>query len=392
MANKKDLNFETKVIHAGQKSDPTTGAVMTPIVLASTFEQSSPGVHKGYDYSRSINPTREAFENCIASLENGVKGYGFSSGVAAISACIELLSPGDHVIAMDDLYGGSVRLFNEIKTISQGIEVSYVDMTNVDNIKADLKENTKMIFVETPTNPLLKVADLSKIARLAKANKILTVCDNTFASPFNQQPINHGFDIVIHSATKYLGGHSDLIAGAMVIGKKDKKLINRMSNIHNSLGPITSAFDSYLLLRSLKTLVVRMERHNKSAMEIAKFLEKRKDIKNVIYPGLKTHPQHKLAARQMNGFGGIVSFEIKGKLSKAKSFLKKTKIFTLAESLGGVESLIEHPGLMTHASLSRERREKLGISDTLIRLSIGLENIEDLKDCLLYTSPSPRDS
>ena len=380
MANKKDLNFETKVIHAGQKSDPTTGAVMTPIVLASTFEQSSPGVHKGYDYSRSINPTREAFENCIASLENGVKGYGFSSGVAAISACIELLSPGDHVIAMDDLYGGSVRLFNEIKTISQGIEVSYVDMTNVDNIKADLKENTKMIFVETPTNPLLKVADLSKIARLAKANKILTVCDNTFASPFNQQPLNHGFDIVIHSATKYLGGHSDLIAGAMVIGKKDKKLINRMSNIHNSLGPITSAFDSYLLLRSLKTLVVRMERHNKSALEIAKFLEKRKDIKKVIYPGLKTHPQHKLAARQMNGFGGIVSFEIKGKLSKAKSFLKKTKIFTLAESLGGVESLIEHPGLMTHASLSKERREKLGISDTLIRLSIGLENIEDLKE------------
>ena len=380
MANKKDLNFETKVIHAGQKSDPTTGAVMTPIVLASTFEQSSPGVHKGYDYSRSINPTREAFENCIASLENGVKGYGFSSGVAAISACIELLSPGDHVIAMDDLYGGSVRLFNEIKTISQGIEVSYVDMTNVDNIKANLKENTKMIFVETPTNPLLKVADLSKIARLAKANKILTVCDNTFASPFNQQPLDHGFDIVIHSATKYLGGHSDLIAGAMVIGKKDKKLINRMSNIHNSLGPITSAFDSYLLLRSLKTLVVRMERHNKSAMEIAKFLEKRKDIKNVIYPGLKTHPQHKLAARQMNGFGGIVSFEIKGKLSKAKTFLKKTKIFTLAESLGGVESLIEHPGLMTHASLSKERREKLGISDTLIRLSIGLENIEDLKE------------
>lgn len=380
MANKKDLNFETKVIHAGQKSDPTTGAVMTPIVLASTFEQSSPGVHKGYDYSRSINPTREAFENCIASLENGVKGYGFSSGVAAISACIELLQPGDHVIAMDDLYGGSVRLFNEIKTISQGIEVSYVDMTNVDNIKANLKENTKMIFVETPTNPLLKIADLSKIARLAKANKILTVCDNTFASPFNQQPLNHGFDIVIHSATKYLGGHSDLIAGAMVIGKKDKKLIDRMSNIHNSLGPITSAFDSYLLLRSLKTLVVRMERHNKSAMEIAKFLEKRKDIKNVIYPGLKTHPQHKLAARQMNGFGGIVSFEIKGKLSKAKSFLKKTKIFTLAESLGGVESLIEHPGLMTHASLSKERREKLGISDTLIRLSIGLENIEDLKE------------
>ncbi|RZO99018.1 MAG: PLP-dependent transferase [Gammaproteobacteria bacterium] len=380
MTNKKDLNFETKVIHAGQKSDPTTGAVMTPIVLASTYEQSSPGIHKGYDYSRSINPTREAFENCIASLENGIKGYGFSSGVAAISACVELLSPGDHIIAMDDLYGGSVRLFNEIKSISQGIEVTYVDMTDIDNVKNSLKESTKMIFVETPTNPLLKIADLSKIAKLAKTNKILTVCDNTFASPYNQQPLNHGIDIVIHSATKYLGGHSDLIAGAMIIGKKDKKLINRMSNIHNSLGPITSAFDSYLLLRSLKTLVVRMERHNENAMKIANFLEKRRDIKKVIYPGLKTHPQHKLASKQMHGFGGIVSFEIKGKLNKAKSFLKKTKIFTLAESLGGVESLIEHPGLMTHASLSRERREKLGISDTLIRLSIGLENIEDLKE------------
>ena len=380
MADKKDLNFETKVIHAGQKSDPTTGAVMTPIVLASTYEQSSPGVHKGYDYSRSINPTREAFENCIASLENGIKGYGFSSGVAAISACVELLSPGDHIIAMDDLYGGSVRLFNEIKSISQGIEVTYVDMTDIDNVKNSIKESTKMIFVETPTNPLLKIADLSKIAKLAKANKILTVCDNTFASPYNQQPLNHGIDIVIHSATKYLGGHSDLIAGAMIIGKKDKKLINRMSNIHNSLGPITSAFDSYLLLRSLKTLVVRMERHNENAMKIANFLEKRRDIKKVIYPGLKTHPQHKLASKQMHGFGGIVSFEIKGNLSKAKSFLKKTKIFTLAESLGGVESLIEHPGLMTHASLSKERREKLGISDTLIRLSIGLENIEDLKE------------
>ena len=380
MANKKDLNFETKVIHAGQKSDPTTGAVMTPIVLASTYEQSSPGIHKGYDYSRSINPTREAFENCIASLENGIKGYGFSSGVAAISACVELLSPGDHIIAMDDLYGGSVRLFNEIKSISQGIDVSYVDMTDIDNVKNSLKESTKMIFVETPTNPLLKIADLSKIAKLAKTNKILTVCDNTFASPYNQQPLNHGIDIVIHSATKYLGGHSDLIAGAMIIGKKDKKLISRMSNIHNSLGPITSAFDSYLLLRSLKTLVVRMERHNENAMKIANFLEKRRDIKKVIYPGLKTHPQHKLASKQMHGFGGIVSFEIKGKLNKAKSFLKKTKIFTLAESLGGVESLIEHPGLMTHASLSKERREKLGISDTLIRLSIGLENIEDLKE------------
>ena len=379
MSKKKNHQFETKVIHSGQKPDPTTGAVMTPIVLASTYNQSSPGVHKGYDYSRSTNPTREAFENCIADLENGIKGYGFSSGVAAISACVELLSPGDHIIAMDDLYGGSVRLFNEIKSISQGIEISYVDMTDIINIKNNIKNNTKMIFIETPTNPLLKISDLSKIAKLAKKENIITVCDNTFASPYNQRPIDFGVDIVIHSATKYIGGHSDLIAGALIIGKNDKKLIDRMSNIHNSLGPITSAFDSYLLLRSLKTLVVRMERHNKSAFEIANYLKKRKDIKNVIYPGLKNHPQHKLSSKQMNGFGGIISFEIKGNLSKAKSFLRKTKIFTLAESLGGVESLIEHPGLMTHASLSKQRRDEIGISDTLIRLSVGLENVDDLK-------------
>lgn len=379
MSKKKNHQFETKVIHSGQKPDPTTGAVMTPIVLASTFNQSSPGVHKGYDYSRSTNPTREAFENCIADLENGIKGYGFSSGVAAISACVELLSPGDHIIAMDDLYGGSVRLFNEIKSISQGIEISYVDMTDIINIKNNIKNNTKMIFIETPTNPLLKISDLSKITKLAKKENIITVCDNTFASPYNQRPIDFGVDIVIHSATKYIGGHSDLIAGALIIGKNDKKLIDRMSNIHNSLGPITSAFDSYLLLRSLKTLVVRMERHNKSAFEIANYLKKRKDIKNVIYPGLKNHPQHKLSSKQMNGFGGIISFEIKGNLSKAKSFLRKTKIFTLAESLGGVESLIEHPGLMTHASLSKQRRDEIGISDTLIRLSVGLENVDDLK-------------
>ena len=379
MSKKKNHQFETKVIHSGQKPDPTTGAVMTPIVLASTYNQSSPGVHKGYDYSRSTNPTREAFENCIADLENGIKGYGFSSGVAAISACVELLSPGDHIIAMDDLYGGSVRLFDEIKSISQGIEISYVDMTDIINIKNNIKKNTKMIFIETPTNPLLKISDLSKITKLAKKENIITVCDNTFASPYNQRPIDFGVDIVIHSATKYIGGHSDLIAGALIIGKNDKKLIDRMSNIHNSLGPITSAFDSYLLLRSLKTLVVRMERHNKSAFEIANYLKKRKDIKNVIYPGLKNHPQHKLSSKQMNGFGGIISFEIKGNLTKAKSFLRKTKIFTLAESLGGVESLIEHPGLMTHASLSKQRRDEIGISDTLIRLSVGLENVDDLK-------------
>jgi cystathionine gamma-lyase len=378
MSKKNKEGFETRAIHAGQKADPTTGAVMMPIYTSSTFEQESPGVHKGFDYSRSINPTRKAFEECIASLENGEVGFGFSSGVAAISACVELLSPGDHVIAMNDLYGGTVRLFNEIKTISQGIEVTYVDMTDMQNVLEAKTDKTKMIFVETPTNPLLRVVDLSAIADFAKAENILSVCDNTFASPYIQQPLNHGIDIVLHSATKYLGGHSDLIAGALVIGKKDDALVSRMANIVNSLGPITGAFDSYLILRSLKTLAVRMERHCENALAIAKHFESHKEISEVIYPGLINHPQHDLASKQMNGFGGIISMNIKGGLAKSKSFLERTEIFALAESLGGVESLIEHPALMTHASLPKDRREKIGISDGLVRLSVGLESLDDL--------------
>ena len=378
MSKKNKQGFETRAIHAGQKADPATGAVMMPIYTSSTYEQESPGVHKGYDYSRSANPTRKAFEECIASLENGVAGFGFSSGVAAISACVELLSPGDHVIAMNDLYGGTVRLFNEIKTISQGIEVTYVDMTNMDNVVAAKTDKTKMIFVETPTNPLLRVVDLSAIADFAKAENILSVCDNTFASPYVQQPLDHGIDIVLHSATKYLGGHSDLIAGALVIGKKDESLIARMANIVNSLGPITGAFDSYLILRSLKTLAIRMERHNANALALAKHFEGHKDIEAIIYPGLESHPQHALATKQMNGFGGIISMNIKGGLEKSTTFLEKTKIFALAESLGGVESLIEHPALMTHASLPKERREAIGITDGLVRLSVGLESLDDL--------------
>ncbi len=378
MSKKNKEGFETRAIHAGQKADPTTGAVMMPIYTSSTYEQESPGVHKGFDYSRSINPTRKAFEECIASLENGEVGFGFSSGVAAISACVELLSPGDHVIAMNDLYGGTVRLFNEIKTISQGIEVTYVDMTDMQNVLEAKTDKTKMIFVETPTNPLLKVVDLSAIADFAKSENILSVCDNTFASPYVQQPLNHGIDIVLHSATKYLGGHSDLIAGALVIGKKDDALVSKMANIVNSLGPITGAFDSYLILRSLKTLAVRMERHSENAMAIAKHFESHKDISEVIYPGLTNHPQHDLASKQMNGFGGIISMNIKGGLEKSKSFLERTKIFALAESLGGVESLIEHPALMTHASLPKDRREMIGISDGLVRLSVGLESLDDL--------------
>ena len=378
MSKKNKEGFETRAIHAGQKADPTTGAVMMPIYTSSTFEQESPGVHKGFDYSRSINPTRKAFEECIASLENGEVGFGFSSGVAAISACVELLSPGDHVIAMNDLYGGTVRLFNEIKTISQGIEVTYVDMTDMQNVLEAKTDKTKMIFVETPTNPLLRVVDLSGIADFAKAENILSVCDNTFASPYVQQPLNHGIDIVLHSATKYLGGHSDLIAGALVIGKKDDALVSKMANIVNSLGPITGAFDSYLILRSLKTLAVRMERHCENAMAIAKHFDSHKEISEIIYPGLTNHPQHDLASKQMNGFGGIISMNIKGGLEKSKSFLERTKIFALAESLGGVESLIEHPALMTHASLPKERREMIGISDGLVRLSVGLESLDDL--------------
>ena len=378
MSKKNKEGFETRAIHAGQKADPTTGAVMMPIYTSSTYEQESPGVHKGFDYSRSINPTRKAFEECIASLENGEVGFGFSSGVAAISACVELLSPGDHVIAMNDLYGGTVRLFNEIKTLSQGIEVTYVDMTDMQNVLEAKTDKTKMIFVETPTNPLLRVVDLSAIADFAKSENILSVCDNTFASPYVQQPLNHGIDIVLHSATKYLGGHSDLIAGALVIGKKDDALVSKMANIVNSLGPITGAFDSYLILRSLKTLAVRMERHSENAMAIAKHFDSHKDISEVIYPGLANHPQHDLASKQMNGFGGIISMNIKGGLEKSKSFLERTKIFALAESLGGVESLIEHPALMTHASLPKDRREMIGISDGLVRLSVGLESLDDL--------------
>ena len=382
MSKNKKQGFETRAIHAGQKADPSTGAVMMPIYTSSTFKQESPGVHKGYDYSRSGNPTRNAFEECMASLEEGIKGYGFSSGVAAISACVELLEPGDHVIAMDDLYGGTVRLFNEIKTKSQGISVSYVDMTDFKNVEDALTEKTKMIFVETPTNPLLKIADLEKIAKFARENNILSVCDNTFASSYIQKPLNHGIDIVLHSATKYLGGHSDLIAGVLVVGKDDSELIKKLSNIHNSLGPITSTFDSYLILRSLKTLSLRMERHSKNALTLAKELTEHKKIDNVIYPGLESHPQHELAKKQMNGFGGIISIELSGGLNASKTFLEKTKIFTLAESLGGVESLIEHPALMTHASVPENIRKEIGISDGLIRLSVGIESIEDLIDDL----------
>ena len=385
MAKNKKQGFETRAIHAGQEADPATGAVMMPIYTSSTFKQESPGVHKGYDYSRSGNPTRKAFEECMASLEDGIKGYGFSSGVAAISACVELLEPGDHVIAMDDLYGGTVRLFNEIKTKSQGITVTYVDMTDFDNVEKAFTDKTKMIFVETPTNPLLKIADLEKIANFAKEKKILSVCDNTFASTYIQKTLNFGIDIVLHSATKYLGGHSDLIAGVLVIGKDDKRLLEKMANIQNSLGPITSTFDSYLILRSLKTLSLRMERHSNNALLLANELINHKKIQNVIYPGLESHPQHQLAKKQMNGFGGIISIELSGGLEVSKSFLEKTKIFSLAESLGGVESLVSVPYEMTHGSVPAETKEAMGLTKDLVRLSIGIEHADDLYEDIFHS-------
>ena len=378
MSKKNKEGFETRAIHAGQKADPTTGAVMMPIYTSSTYEQESPGVHKGFDYSRSINPTRKAFEECIASLENGEVGFGFSSGVAAISACVELLSPGDHVIAMNDLYGGTVRLFNEIKTISQGIEVTYVDMTDMQNVLEAKTDKTKMIFVETPTNPLLRVVDLSAIADFAKAENILSVCDNTFASPYVQQPLNHGIDIVLHSATKYLGGHSDLIAGALVIGKKDDALVSKMANIVNSLGPITGAFDSYLILRSLKTLAVRMERHCENARSVAEFLNEQSSVDWVRYPGMNDG-QASMVEKYLGGKGGaMVVFGIKGGKEAGQKFIESLELFSHLANVGDAKSLAIHPATTTHSQLDDAALAAAGVTPGYVRLSIGIEHPDDI--------------
>ena len=373
------MKFNTKVIHAGVHPDPATGAIMTPIYQTSTYVQEEIGIHKGFEYSRTGNPTRAILENNLSAIEGGKFGACFGSGLAAIDAVIKMLNPGDEVISTNDLYGGSYRIFTTIFE-KYGINFHFVNMMDVNNIQEKINSNTKLIWIETPTNPMMNIIDVRKVCKIAKESKIVVAVDNTFATPYLQRPLELGADIVMHSVTKYLGGHSDLIAGAMVIGKDDLNLIARMENIHNSLGPISGAFDSYLLLRSLKTLVVRMQRHNENAMKLAQYFEGHNKISRVIYPGLASHPQHNLAKSQMEGFSGIVSLELNGNLSTAKELLEKSSIFTLAESLGGVESLIEHPGLMTHASLPKERREKLGISDTLIRLSVGLENIDDLID------------
>jgi cystathionine gamma-lyase len=374
---KNRLAFATRTIHAGQHPDPTTGAVMVPIYATSTYAQQSPGVHKGYEYSRSQNPTREAFERCIADLESGEQGFAFASGLAAISTILELLNAGDHVIASDDLYGGSFRLFDKVRKRSAGLQFDFVDMTDLSNIEKALKPNTKMIWVETPTNPLLRLADLAGIAKLAKARGILTVSDNTFASPYVQRPLEQGIDIVMHSTTKYLNGHSDIVGGCAVIGQ-NPDLAARLKFLHNAVGAIQGPFDSFLALRGLKTLALRMERHCANALKIARRLEALSDVARVFYPGLESHPQHALAKSQMAAFGGIVTVVLKRDLEGTKRFLERCRLFTLAESLGGVESLIEHPAIMTHASIPEDKRAILGISDALVRLSCGVEDAGDL--------------
>ncbi len=373
---KNRLAFATRTIHAGQHHDPSTGAVMTPIYATSTYAQESPGVHKGYEYSRSQNPTRMAFERCIADLESGSDGMAFASGLAAIATVLELLDSGAHVIASEDLYGGSFRLFDKVRRRSAGLEFSFVDLADLAAIAAAIRPETRMIWVETPTNPLLRLADLEAIAALARRRDLLTVADNTFASPWVQRPLEHGIDIVMHSTTKYLNGHSDIVGGCVVTNNAE--LATRLRFLHNAVGAIAGPFDSFLALRGLKTLALRMERHCSNALKIARRLEAHPKIDRVIYPGLESHPQHALANRQMAAFGGIVTVVLKADLAATRRVLERTRLFTLAESLGGVESLIEHPAIMTHASIPHDQRARIGISDSLVRLSVGVEDADDL--------------
>lgn len=370
----KKLGFSTRAIHAGQKPDKETGAIMTPVYMSSTFVQKSPGKHTGYEYSRTSNPTRKAYEDCLASLEGGCAGFALASGSAATATVLSLLKQGDHIIAGDDMYGGTFRLFDKVLK-NRGLKFSFVDLSK-DNWISNIKDNTKMIWLETPTNPMLKIFDINKIATQAHAKGILLAVDNTFMSPYFQQPLSLGADIIVHSVTKFINGHSDIIAGAIVV--KDKTLAEEIAFLSNSIGAVAGTFDSYLALRSLKTLAVRMEKHQENALCVAHFLEKHDKVKAVIYPGLSHHPQYHLACTQMSGFGAIISFYIKGTVKEACAFLENLQIFALAESLGGVESLAQHPGIMTHASVPEEQRKSLGIDDTLIRLSVGIEDREDL--------------
>ncbi len=375
----KTLGLGTRAIHAGQSPDPSTGAIMTPIYATSTYVQSSPGVHKGYEYSRTQNPTRMAYERCIADLEGGIQGYAFASGLGGASTVLDLLDSGSHVIAMNDLYGGSYRLFERVRRRSAGLDFTFLDLNDGAALKAALKANTRMIWAETPTNPMLTLVDLAKVGAFARKHGLLFVVDNTFCSPILQRPLEFGADMVLHSATKYLNGHSDMVGGVVVVGD-NKELAEQMAFLHNSVGAIGGPFDSFLALRGLKTLHLRMRAHCAGAQEIANWLVKHPAVERVIYPGLKSHPQYALAKRQMDGPGGIISIEVKGGLRKARRVLERCELFALAESLGGVESLIEHPGIMTHASIPAANRKRLGISDGLIRLSVGVEDVRDLRD------------
>jgi len=368
----------TRAIHAGQSPDPSTGAIMVPIYATSTYVQSSPGVHKGYEYSRTQNPTRMAYERCIADLEGGTQGYAFASGLGGASTVLDLLDSGSHVIAMNDLYGGSYRLFERVRRRSAGLDFTFLDLNDVAALRAALKPNTRMIWAETPTNPMLTVVDLAKVGAFARKHGLIFVVDNTFCSPILQRPLEFGADLVLHSATKYLNGHSDMVGGVVVCGA-NAELAEQMAFLHNSVGAVAGPFDSFLAMRGLKTLHLRMRAHCQGAGTLAAWLEKHPAVARVIYPGLKSHPQYALARRQMDGAGGIISVEVKGGLRKARRVLERCRLFALAESLGGVESLIEHPGIMTHASIPAANRRRLGISDGLIRLSVGVEDIADLR-------------
>ncbi len=369
--------FGTRVIHAGQAPDPTTGAIMPPIYATSTYVQESPGVHKGYEYSRTQNPTRMAWERCIADLENGSAGFAFASGCAAAATVLDLLPSGARVVAMDDLYGGTYRLFQQVRRESAGLRFDFVDLADAGAWQAALDDDTAMVWIESPSNPLLKLADIAAIAVAAKKRGILTVVDNTFATPFNQRPLDLGADLVLHSVTKYLNGHSDMVGGVVVVGD-DPDLRDRLAFLQNSVGAVQGPFDSFLALRGVKTLALRMQRHNESARHIAHWLEAHPMIERVIYPGLESHPQHELAARQMDGPGGMITLYLRGGLEDARRFLERVRVFALAESLGGVESLIEHPAIMTHASVPADKRRALGIGDTMVRLSVGVEDVGDL--------------
>jgi len=378
MKHDRDQHFATRVIHGGQQPDPLTGAVMPPIYATSTYVQSSPGVHKGYEYSRTANPTRDALQSAVANLEGGAAGFAFASGMAATSTVLELLDSGSHIVAMHDLYGGSYRVLENVRKRSAGHDVSFVDLTKPSELEAAIRPDTGLVWVETPTNPLLKLVDLSAIAQITKRLGLLSVCDNTFATPFIQRPLEHGFDIVVHSTTKYLNGHSDAIGGAAVV-RADESLRERLGYLQNAIGGVSGPFDSFLTLRGIKTLALRMERHCANAQAIAEFLEGHARVEKVYYPGLASHPQHALAKRQMTGgYGGIVTAVLRGSLDDTRRVLERCELFSLAESLGGVESLIEHPGLMTHASLPAAMRASLGITDGLIRLSVGVEDVNDL--------------